>query len=156
RVLRESHERPRAVAFGATLPDIMKGKVGVVPVKPPKRAATGAIPPAAEDAEQRAADADASPPDAFPSDAQRLAKTMAHGRKLELGFLAVGGWDTHARQGGANGLLADRLARLAEGLLALANGLGPRWGDTMVVVVSEFGRSVAENAEGGTDHGYGN
>ena len=45
---------------------------------------------------------------------------------------------------------------LGDGLAALANGLGSDWDDTAVVVLSEFGRTVHENGNGGTDHGHGN
>lgn len=62
------------------------------------------------------------------------------------------GWDTHANQPGA-------LARLAGGLDRLVGetrkGLGPRWDDTLLVVMSEFGRTAAANGTQGTDHGTG-
>jgi uncharacterized protein (DUF1501 family) len=48
------------------------------------------------------------------------------------------------------------LRPLAEGFAALAQGLGPEWHDTVVVVLSEFGRTVRENGDAGTDHGHGN
>lgn len=66
-----------------------------------------------------------------------------------------GGWDTHARQGAEDGLLARKLAGLDSGLQALQKSLGPAWSDTIVVVVTEFGRTVAVNGSGGTDHGTG-
>ncbi|NWG46123.1 MAG: DUF1501 domain-containing protein [Alphaproteobacteria bacterium] len=64
-----------------------------------------------------------------------------------------GGWDTHNNQGAAQGLLAGRLADLDRGLAALKDSLGTVWKDTMVVVVTEFGRTVAVNGSNGTDHG---
>lgn len=66
-----------------------------------------------------------------------------------------GGWDSHARQGGASGALAEQAGRLAHELDALARALGDRLADLTVIVTTEFGRTVAENAEGGTDHGHG-
>ncbi|TMJ46455.1 MAG: DUF1501 domain-containing protein, partial [Alphaproteobacteria bacterium] len=54
------------------------------------------------------------------------------------------------------GQLANRLQPLGNGLLALARGLGSSWDDTVIVVLSEFGRRVRENGNGGTDHGHGN
>lgn len=66
-----------------------------------------------------------------------------------------GGWDTHARQGAEAGLLAGKLAGLDAGLLALHRSLGAAWSQTVVVVVTEFGRTVAVNGSGGTDHGTG-
>lgn len=67
----------------------------------------------------------------------------------------VGGWDTHANQGVARGSLANRLSALAEGLVAIRGALGPAWGRTVVLVVTEFGRTVAVNGTQGTDHGVG-
>jgi uncharacterized protein (DUF1501 family) len=69
--------------------------------------------------------------------------------------LGFDGWDTHANQGGAQGQLAGRLGGLDAALRALKVGMGAQWGDTLVLVVTEFGRTVAENGTGGTDHGTG-
>ena len=68
----------------------------------------------------------------------------------------MGGWDTHVNQGNHKGQLANRLRPLGEGLAGLARGSGEAWRDTVVVVLSEFGRTVRENGNGGTDHGHGN
>jgi uncharacterized protein (DUF1501 family) len=65
----------------------------------------------------------------------------------------VSGWDTHFNQGGGEGQLARRLQALDEGLMALKTALGPAWTKTAVVAASEFGRTVAVNGTGGTDHG---
>src|SRR5437763_15206383 len=81
---------------------------------------------------------------------------MRRNRNLRLAFLSLGGWDTHLRQGNQKGQLADRLRPLGDGLAAFAEALGRDWNDTVVVVLSEFGRTVKENGDGGTDHGHGN
>ena len=65
----------------------------------------------------------------------------------------VSGWDTHGNQGAGEGQLARRLQALDDGLLALKTALGPAWNKTAVVAASEFGRTVAVNGTGGTDHG---
>lgn len=65
------------------------------------------------------------------------------------------GWDTHANEGGADGQLAVRLAALDSGLETLKNSLGPVWSQTVVMLVTEFGRTVAVNGTRGTDHGTG-
>jgi len=70
-----------------------------------------------------------------------------------IAVVEAGGWDTHANQGGAAGALANRLAGLDGGLAALRDGLGPAWSSTVVVVVTEFGRTVHVNGTRGTDHG---
>jgi uncharacterized protein (DUF1501 family) len=69
--------------------------------------------------------------------------------------IEAGGWDTHSAQGAAQGQLARNLADLDAGLEALRIALGPSWRRTVVVVVTEFGRTVAPNGGGGTDHGMG-
>lgn len=63
------------------------------------------------------------------------------------------GWDTHANQGMAGGVLDRLLGQLAEGLVALRKGMGAVWADTTVVVMTEFGRTARPNGSGGTDHG---
>ncbi|MDE2441861.1 MAG: DUF1501 domain-containing protein [Betaproteobacteria bacterium] len=92
----------------------------------------------------------------FAEDAGRLARLMRSDPRLRLAFLGVGGWDTHANQGAGRGQLASHLQPLASGLATLAQGLGPALDETVVVVMSEFGRTVRENGNGGTDHGHGN
>ena len=75
---------------------------------------------------------------------------------LEAACLDQGGYDTHVAQGTSAGILAGRLESLGKSLAAFAADLGPeRWGRTTVVVLSEFGRRVAENSGLGTDHGRG-
>ncbi|WP_370205413.1 DUF1501 domain-containing protein [Pararhodobacter marinus] len=69
-----------------------------------------------------------------------------------IGVLELGGWDTH---NGQPYRLRRLFERLSEGLLALREGLGPVWSETVVMVASEFGRTAAENGNRGTDHGTG-
>jgi uncharacterized protein (DUF1501 family) len=74
--------------------------------------------------------------------------------EYRLGFVDVGGWDTHVGEGGATGLLATRLEELGRGLGAFAQAMGGAWRETVVVVISEFGRTWRENGNRGTDHGH--
>ncbi len=92
----------------------------------------------------------------FAQDTEHLARLITQNPAVELAFFALGGWDTHVNQGAAEGRLAQRLKPLGEGLAGLAKGLGPSYRDTVILVVSEFGRTVHENGNRGTDHGHGN
>jgi uncharacterized protein (DUF1501 family) len=73
----------------------------------------------------------------------------------EVAVIEAGGWDTHANQGGAKGVLALRLAGLDSALRTLAAELGSLWSQTAVLVITEFGRTAAVNGTRGTDHGTG-
>jgi uncharacterized protein (DUF1501 family) len=75
---------------------------------------------------------------------------------LEIAFAESTQWDHHANEGGATGQMAARLDDFSRGLAALARDLGDRLADTVIVTMSEFGRAVAQNGSGGTDHGHGN
>lgn len=83
-------------------------------------------------------------------------EAMRIGRLLRsdygVGFVDIGGWDTHVNE---NALLDTNLDSLGRGLQALAQELGEQWRNTVVVVVSEFGRTFRENGNRGTDHGHG-
>ncbi len=70
-----------------------------------------------------------------------------------IAVIEASGWDTHANQGGDQGQLVNRLRALDSGLDALRVSLGPAWKRTAVMVVTEFGRTVAVNGTRGTDHG---
>nr|WP_314606922.1 DUF1501 domain-containing protein [uncultured Janthinobacterium sp.] len=103
--------------------------------------------------EMQAANRNAISTKGFELEAQRIARLMKD--KYKLGFVDVGGWDTHVGQGGANGYLAGRFDELGRGLAAFSQEMGSEWRNTVVVVVSEFGRTFRENGNRGTDHGHG-
>ena len=77
---------------------------------------------------------------------------LAQANGARIAVLEIGGWDTHTNQANR---LNRRLADLAAGARVLQNSLGAAWQKTAVVVISEFGRTVAENGSRGTDHGVG-
>jgi uncharacterized protein (DUF1501 family) len=104
--------------------------------------------------EMTAADNGAPAPAGLLLDAQHLGTLMRNDRRLRLGFLSAGGWDTHANQGAATGALARNLASLGQALAQLRRDFSEA-GD-VIVVASEFGRTCAENGTRGTDHGHGN
>ncbi len=86
---------------------------------------------------------------------QQIAQMIKANVGLEIGFAELGGWDTHVRQGGAQGALSARLRELGQGLTALFTDLGDRMSDVAVLTMSEFGRTARQNGNGGTDHGHG-
>ncbi len=97
----------------------------------------------------------ALPPSAFATQASGIGRLLRHNPQYGLVFMDVGGWDTHVAQGGASGQLASRLRGLSLGIGELVNALGPDWKNTVLLVVSEFGRTFRENGNRGTDHGHG-
>jgi len=103
--------------------------------------------------EMRAANRNAVNARGFVEQAPRIARLM--GGNYRLGFIDVGGWDTHVGEGSAQGYLAMRLDELGRGLAAFGTAMGTAWRDTVVVVLSEFGRTFRENGNRGTDHGHG-
>lgn len=94
--------------------------------------------------------------EALMSAAKAAAGFLAEPDGARIAVLEAGGWDTHARQGTVQGQLTQRLTDLGKALASFPNNLDATiWAKTVVVVVTEFGRTVAENGTGGTDHGTG-
>jgi uncharacterized protein (DUF1501 family) len=74
---------------------------------------------------------------------------------LEVAQADYGGWDHHSAQGNINGKMSQMLGHLSECIVAFTKDLGSRMDRTMVLVMTEFGRTVKENGSEGTDHGRG-
>jgi uncharacterized protein (DUF1501 family) len=89
----------------------------------------------------------------FKAAAEQTGRQLAAKNGPRIAVLEAYGWDTHANQGTTNGRLALALTGLAEGLEAFAASCGTAWRQTAVLLMTEFGRSVAMNAMKGTDHG---
>jgi uncharacterized protein (DUF1501 family) len=89
----------------------------------------------------------------FAESAGSAAKFMARPDGPRVGALAFDGWDTHADEGAVNGRLAALLGALDGAIAAIETGMGAAWRDSVVVVVTEFGRTARINGTEGTDHG---
>lgn len=85
----------------------------------------------------------------------QVARLLTAGVGVEAAVIGFGGWDTHYVQGGTDGRLAYLLDQLARALASFMAQVQDRLDRLTVVVLSEFGRRVAENGSGGTDHGRG-
>jgi uncharacterized protein (DUF1501 family) len=91
----------------------------------------------------------------FGKNLRQIAQLIKANVGVQIAFAEVDGWDTHANQGNAKGVLATRLGGFAQSLAALHQDLGDRMADVVVVTMSEFGRTVHQNGNRGTDHGHG-
>ena len=89
----------------------------------------------------------------FTDAAEAAARFLSASDGPRIGALSYNGWDTHANEGVIQGQLGNRLAGLDLALKTLHEGMGDAWKDTVVVVVTEFGRTARVNGTDGTDHG---
>jgi len=96
------------------------------------------------------------PPSAYGDALRQIAQIIKGDLGLEVAFTETGNWDHHANEGSTQGQIANRLNDFASGIAAFAQDLGDRMADVVVVTMSEFGRTVKENGNRGTDHGHGN
>ncbi len=158
-----------AIAVSSTIPAALRGKVQVASYAP------SALPQASDDMLMRVSSMYAADPMLHPlweqamatramtgdlSDAGgrnaaatgTLAARLLMGPDTRIAMIETGGWDTHA---GQNGRLAAQLRGLDAMIASLKTGLGAQWANTLVLVATEFGRTVAVNGTGGTDHGTG-
>ncbi|PKP89587.1 MAG: hypothetical protein CVT77_17485 [Alphaproteobacteria bacterium HGW-Alphaproteobacteria-16] len=160
----------RGIAVAATIPMAMRGRVKVASYAP------SALPDASDDLLGRVATLYAEDPqlhaiwqqatatrnltsDLAADNGRNAAATGALAARLlaakdgaRVAMIETGGWDTHAGQRGRLGAQLNGLDRM---VAALREGLGPVWNDTLVLVATEFGRTVKVNGTGGTDHGTG-
>jgi uncharacterized protein (DUF1501 family) len=89
----------------------------------------------------------------FAESAGSAAKFLARPDGPRIGALSFDGWDTHANEGAVNGRLAALLGALDGAIAAVETNMGPSWRETVVAVVTEFGRTARINGTEGTDHG---
>jgi uncharacterized protein (DUF1501 family) len=87
---------------------------------------------------------------------RQLAQLMKANLGVEAAFADIGGWDHHVNEGAVQGQLANSLRELGQSMAAFWTDLGNLAEDTVLVTMSEFGRTAKENGTRGTDHGHGN
>jgi uncharacterized protein (DUF1501 family) len=91
----------------------------------------------------------------FAEAAGTAAKFMARPDGPRVGALSLNGWDTHVDEGAVEGRLANTLGALDGAIAAIEAGMGAAWSETVVALVTEFGRTARINGDNGTDHGNG-
>ena len=96
------------------------------------------------------------PNNPFGNSLRQIAQLIKSDVGLEIAFTDMGQWDTHVNQGNSRGQLANLLQQFSSGIAALYQDLGQRMDDVVVLTMSEFGRTVKENGNRGTDHGHAN
>jgi uncharacterized protein (DUF1501 family) len=96
------------------------------------------------------------PPGQFGNALRQIAQLIKAGVGLEVAFADIGGWDTHVNEGNQQGQLSNLLRQFSSAIAALYTDLGQRMDDVVILTMSEFGRTVKENGNRGTDHGHAN
>ena len=91
----------------------------------------------------------------FADAAGTAARILARPDGPRIGALAFNGWDTHIDEGALSGRLATLLGALDGAIAAVETAMGPAWRETVVAVITEFGRTARINGTNGTDHGTG-
>jgi len=166
----------RAVSMTSTLPRILSGRVDAVAmtdlsrfgvrgdVSPMFEALYEATRGGAFDAAKMLKSAEPQklqpehgasyPANALGNSLKQIAQLIKSNVGLEIAFADTGGWDTHAAEGGVQGQLANNLRTFGDAIAAFIRDLGSRMSDVVLVTMSEFGRTVRENGNRGTDHGH--
>ncbi len=137
----------RAISLGQSLPRILSGKEPAVAVKTLKAADPAHYTPAAN----------ANYPKVrFGDDLKQLAQLIKANLGVQVAFADIGGWDHHVNEGSTQGQIANVLGDFSQSIAAFWTDLGDLGEDTVVVTMSEFGRTARENGNRGTDHGHAN
>jgi len=92
----------------------------------------------------------------FGDSLRQLAQLIKANLGVQVAFADMGGWDHHVNEGSTQGLIANILGEFSGSLAALWTDLGDLAEDTVIVTMSEFGRTARENGNRGTDHGHAN
>ena len=92
----------------------------------------------------------------FGDNLKQLAQLIKANLGVQVAFADIGGWDHHVNEGSTQGQIANVLGEFSQSLSAFYLDLGDLMEDTVVVTMSEFGRTARENGNRGTDHGHAN
>jgi uncharacterized protein (DUF1501 family) len=92
----------------------------------------------------------------FGDSLKQLAQLIKANLGVQVAFADIGGWDHHVNEGSTQGQIANVLTEFSQSLAAVWKDLGDLTEDTVVVTMSEFGRTARENGNRGTDHGHAN
>ena len=92
----------------------------------------------------------------FGDSLKQLAQLVKANLGVQVAFADIGGWDHHVNEGNTQGQIANVLGEFSQSLSAFYVDLGDLMEDTVVVTMSEFGRTARENGNRGTDHGHAN
>jgi uncharacterized protein (DUF1501 family) len=92
----------------------------------------------------------------FGDSLRQVAQLVKANLGVEVAFADIGGWDHHVNEGSVQGQIANITREFSQSIAALWTDLGDLAGDTVIVTMSEFGRTVRENGNRGTDHGHAN
>jgi uncharacterized protein (DUF1501 family) len=92
----------------------------------------------------------------FGDSLRQLAQLIKSNLGVQVAFADIGGWDHHVNEGSTQGQLANVLGDFSQSLAAFWTDLGDLGEDTVVITMSEFGRTARENGTRGTDHGHAN
>lgn len=92
----------------------------------------------------------------FGDSLRQVAQLIKANLGVEVAFADIGGWDHHVNEGSVQGQIANITREFSQAIAALWTDLGDMAGDTVIVTMSEFGRTVRENGNRGTDHGHAN
>jgi len=96
------------------------------------------------------------PRNPFGNSLMQIAQLIKAGVGLEVAFTDINGWDTHVNEGNSRGQLGNLLLNFSSSIAAFYQDLGQRMDDVVLLTMSEFGRTVRENGNRGTDHGHAN
>jgi uncharacterized protein (DUF1501 family) len=137
----------RAIGLGHSLPRILSGKEPAVTVKTLKAADPTHYTPAANAN---------YPKGHFGDSLKQLAQVIKANLGVQVAFADIGGWDHHVNEGNTQGQIANILGDFSQSIAAFWTDLGDLGEDTIVITMSEFGRTARENGNRGTDHGHAN